>query len=179
MSVRAAAYCSSGMVTGSLATCHLWSRTFDSSRGLSLHLRKGDTEHQEFYHSQGARTIKENTAKRRWDKEELYLITKMELELITKGEKNIPKRLHHAFPHRSYEAFRSLSSENEEYKNCIAPLKAGALGNESTKEREDNSIKSQHGITLFWENNSADELELVRNWNLLQPFDQKRDWETD
>ena len=98
MSVRAAAYCSSGMVTGSLATCHLWSRTFDSSRGLSLHLRKGDTEHQEFYHSQGARTIEENTAKRRWDKEELYLITKMELELITKGRKTFQKDCITPFP---------------------------------------------------------------------------------
>ena len=144
-------------------------------RGLNQHIRRGDAKHQEDYHQQQ----EVSRTKARWDQEEIYMVAKMELKLIDKGCKSIVKELQRSFPHRSLDAIRSLRTKKEQYKQCIEELKVATTNKnanmESTKEdmakagsntSEERDLDS-NGRTLFWENNTEPELELVNNWKLL------------
>ena len=157
------------------AICPICSREFRSMRGLNQHIRRGDAKHQEDYHQKQ----EVSRSKARWDQEEIYMVAKLELELIDKGCKSIVKELQRSFPHRSLDAIRSLRTKKEQYKQCIEELKVARtnknanveLASEYMVKAGSNTCEERNlgsnGRTLFWENNTEPELELVNNWKML------------
>ena len=147
-----------------------------------MHLRKGNKEHQEFYHN-SQKVVKTKT---RWDEEELYLLASEELRLINNKCKAINKELTNKFPHRTMEAIKGVRRQTK-YKQLLDRLRDSELernlnGEESNsgpmKNDQENRISdisprssTNPSISMFWENNHKKELDLLHQWSIFSTCD--------